>query len=74
MGGGEGRFPLCIKDLADLQVDRLWRVEIGYQKKPEVLPFVALEGSFRDEWRHQNRRIRVTLVVIKDTPTCLHTT
>ena len=28
----ESQFPLCIKDPADLQADRLWKVERGYQK------------------------------------------
>ena len=32
---------------ADLQDNCLCKVEGGYQKKPEVLPFVALEVSFR---------------------------
>ena len=32
---------------AALQANRLCKVEGGYQKKPEFLPFVALEVSFR---------------------------
>ena len=44
----ESQLPLCIKDPADLQADRLWKVEGGYKKTLRsclLLPLRVLLGT-----------------------------